>query len=1048
MAALCPLVAVSYAAPSEPARRAAGSLVQQAHGILARRCFQCHSGGSSSPLDLRTREGALKGGKGGPAVVPGKPAESPLYRLVAATEGLRMPPGSPLPAAEQEVLRRWIAAGAQWPGSEESSWWSLRPLRRPAMPRVRRAAWVRSPIDAFVLARLEAQGLSPAPTADRRTLIRRLSFDLIGLPPTPEEVEAFVSDRRPDAYDRLVDRLLASPRYGERWARHWLDLARFAESDGFERDKLRDHAWRYRDYVIRAFNADKPYDRFVREQVAGDVLPDATGESVVATGFLVAGPRDEVGLSQASPVMRARAREDELEEIVAAVGQTFLGMTVNCARCHDHKFDPIPQADYFRLQAALAGVTAGNRPALSGSEQAAREREAQGVRERVADAEAAVDRFDREARKRVRAARGEPAPAEATVRPALRWSFESSTRDEAAGVELRLSGGAAVSGGRLVLSGTAAAESPPLPFELGAKTLEAWVRLADLDQKGGSALTVETPEGGAFDAIVFGERQPRRWMAGSENFRRTQDRSVAPETRAGERVHLAITYAADGRISLYRNGQPYGESYVPEARLHTYPAGSSRVLFGLRHTGARDRLSGEIEEARVYTRALTAEEVAASFREGIEEIPGAELLGALNPAERAERARHQAERDRLMAELKGLQAPPLVYAAVAQTAPKVYLLHRGDVEARGELLSPGGLSAIPGLSADFGLSPDAPDAERRRKLAEWLTHPKNPLTPRTLVNRVWQHHFGAPLAPSPSDLGRSGDLPSHPELLDFLASVFATPAAAGADATERRRDHRGTERQRDRGTAGVRAAALRGPAVASGSKGSRFIPLPSSFIPQEGFGWRVKRLHRLIVTSNTYKQAGRLDPRASAVDAENRLLWRQAPRRLQAEELRDAMLAVSGQLNLEAEGPGFRPFSITISNSHFYNYEDRTGPEYQRRSIYRTVLNGTGVPLLEAFDCPDPSVKTPRRSSTTTPLQALTLLNDSFVLRQSEALAARLEREAGPHPARQVERAYQLLFARAPTAAETGRAVAFAREQGLPALCRVLFNASELVYVR
>ncbi|MGV3719495.1 MAG: DUF1553 domain-containing protein, partial [Actinomycetota bacterium] len=331
---------------------------------------------------------------------------------------------------------------------------------------------------------------------------------------------------------------------------------------------------------------------------------------------------------------------------------------------------------------------------------------------------------------------------------------------------------------------------------------------------------------------------------------------------------------------------------------------------------------------------------------------------------------------------------PKVYAANAVKAPEVFLLLRGDVQTKGEKVVPSALSCVPELPGALSLPADAPDAARRLKLAQWLTDRANPLTPRVMANRVWQYHFGRGLVASANDFGANGDQPTHPELLDWLATEL--------------RDS----------------------------------------------GWSLKRLHRQIVTSNAYKQGGRFDPKAAAMDGENTLLWRRSPRRMDAEEVRDAMLFVSGQLNLQEGGPGFRPFSVVQANSHFYTYEDKIGPEYNRRSIYRTVVNSAAMPLLEAFDCPDPSVKTPRRATTTTPMQSLALLNNSFVLRQSRELAARLKTQCGGDTRRAVALAYRGAFGRPPSAAETHRAASFAAVHGLPALCRVLFNASEFVYVR
>ncbi|MCC2669438.1 MAG: Planctomycete cytochrome [Armatimonadetes bacterium] len=1033
--------AAALAAALAPAPAVADrELPAAAAELLGRRCLQCHGAQKLSGLDLRTREAALHGGGRGTPLIAGKPEESLLYRVISGQAEPKMPPGKPLPPAEQALLRRWIASGAAWPaktGPEEVHW-SYRPIQRPALPQVKNRDWPRNPIDAFVLAKLEVKGLSPAPPADPRTLIRRVYFDLTGLPPTPDEVEAFVRECEREAaapptpkaqhptlgaYERLVDRLLASPRYGERWARHWLDVARFAESQGFERDKVRENAWRYRDWVIRALNQDLPYNRFMQWQVAGDVLPDATRESVTATGFLVAGPWDEVGNLQVSELMKARVREDELEDIVSAVGQTFLGLTVNCARCHDHKFDPIPQKDYYRLAAVFAGVRHGDRSILPPAEKTAHEAEVAALEKRETELTAEAGKLDGEGRQRVLAARagGSATVTAAGPAPVLRWDFEAGTRDLARGIELRLTGGAAVAGGRLRLPGKEArAQSDPLPFPVTAKTLEAWVSLKDLTQRGGSVLTLETDGGGVFDGLVFGERQPKKWMAGSNGFVRTRDLTGPEETSDPVKlVHVAAVYGPDHRVTVFRNGQPYGEGYVPgtegASALQTFAGGKGHLLFGQRHTGAGGDawLNGEIEEARVYTQALTPAEVLASFNAGPANVRPEELLAALSPAERERRKTLDTELSTLREQIRTLRVQPQAYAANPKEPPAVFLLERGDVQKKGEKLAPAGLSVISSLPAQLEGADVPTEGVRRVKFAEWLADARNPLPARVMVNRVWQYHFGRGLAGSPSDFGANGEAPTHPELLDYLAATFVS----------------GNEEMGKRGNA------------------DPISPSPRSPI-SPARRWSLKALHRLIVTSNTYRQGGRLDPRAAAVDSENTLLWRQAPRRLEAEELRDTLLAVSGQLNLQEGGPGFKLFNVLVSNSSFYTFEDKVGPEFNRRSIYRTVVNSGGVPLLDAFDCPDPSVKAPRRGTTTTPLQALALMNNSFVLRQSRELAALLEKEAPVNRPRQLELAYQRAFGRPPTPAERARAAVFVSAHGLPAFCRALLNASELIYVR
>jgi hypothetical protein len=864
-------------------------------------------------------------------------------------------------------------------GAEPESNWALRAVARPAVPQTRNPhSEYCNPIDAFLLARLQRDGLSFAPPADRATLIRRATFDLHGLPPTPEEIAAFVNDPRPDAYERLIDRLLASPRYGERWSRHWLDVARFAESQGFERDKIRDHAWRYRDYVIKSFNDDKPYDRFVREQIAGDLMPESGRDGVIATGFLVAGPYDEAGNSSVSVMLKARIREEELEDMIGTVSQTFLGLTVNCARCHDHKFDPIPQRDYYRIKSVFEAVRHGDRSILTIAE----ERQRRGESARL---EAEIQSRLQSLRTLESTARGAK-PASGPV-PISRWAFNGDARDSVGNLHGTLHGPAVIRNGRLVLNGQGAyVTTPPLSRDLGEKTLEAWIALPNLDQRGGAAISVQTPDGATFDAIVFGERQPRRWMAGSEFFRRSRDHDAPSESAAPkDLVHVAVVYAADDRITIYRNGKLYAGPYRPEgdgSKLRTYHAGAAQVLFGLRHTGAGNGfLTGEIDEARLYDRALSAEQVEASFRAGPASMSADEIRKALSPEERKKWEALRSEVDELRRRVDRLGAVPLGYVANPKPAPPTAVLLRGDFEKKGEVVAAGGLSKLPG--SDFGLTSDAPEAGRRLRFANWVTDPANSLTARVIVNRLWQYHFGRGIVETPNDFGASGGRPSHPELLDWLADEFRSR------------------------------------------------------------GWSIKQMHRLIMLSAAYRQSSRFDPNAAAIDADDRLLWRFAPRRLEAEEIRDAMLAVSGRLNPVMGGPGFQPFKITVFNSTFYDLIDDDRPAFNRRTIYRIGVNSAKDPLLESLDCPEPSVKAPRRSVTTTPIQALGLMNNPFVQRQAKLMAKRLESERDP-----IARAYSLAFGRAPTPAERERAEGLIREHGLQSVCWVLLNASEFLYVK
>ena len=969
--------------------------------VLARHCLDCHNPSEKkSGLDLTSADAAKAGGESGAVISPGRPDDSLLWKHISSDE---MPPKKPLPAAEKQLLRDWIAAGAAW-GTAPTidrfkytsasragyDWWSLRPLSEAQPPQVKDAAWARNPVDRFVLAKLEEKGLTPAPEADRRTLIRRVTFDLTGLPPTAAEIDTFLNDNAPDAYDRLVDRLLASPAYGERWARHWLDVVRFGESNGFERDQLRPGAWRYRDWVIGALNDDLPYDQFVRMQIAGDVLRPDDPAAVVATGFLVAGPYDDAGQKQQSEAMRAVVRADELEELVGATAQTFLGLTVNCSRCHDHKFDPISQVDYYRFTSALSGVRQGERESLSDGGKAAAQKAAAGLDERLGQLKGRLAAMEAPARKKILARRDLQQAAVEAPKPLARWDFDTDLRDAVGSMHGEARGGARVENGRLVLDGKDDyVVTAPLPGTLEAKTFEAWVSLDTLDQAGGGVIAVQVPEGNLFDAVVYGERDARQWMAGSEFFSRTQSFSAPAEDAARDRlVHIAVVWAPDYTISAYRDGRPYGKPYTVD-KVRAFPAGQAQVVFGMRHApaGGNKMLAGTIDRARVYDRALTPEEIARSAGLRDETVSADEIRAELPPTDRAAwealtEATSRLESRRLL--LLGGKA----YAAVPSQPEPTRVHHRGQPGQPREVVPPAGLAALStAVPSDFGLPPDAPEAQRRAKLAEWMTDPRNPLASRVITNRLWHYHFGAGIVDTPNDFGFSGGRPSHPELLDWLA-----------------------------------ADLVRG-------------------------GWSLKRLHRTIVTSATYRQSARVLPAARQTDADNRLLWRKTPVRLEAEAVRDAVLAVAGQLNPAAGGPGYQDFNIRIHNSTFYDAVDHTAFEFNRRSIYRTWARSGTNRLLDVFDCPDPSTLTPRRVATTTPLQALSLLNNPFVLRMADAFAGRLKYEAGEDVRGQIRLAYRLAYAREPEPDELEDGTRFVGEHGLAALCRAVFNSNEFLYV-
>jgi mono/diheme cytochrome c family protein len=966
--------------------------VRDIQPIFSSRCYKCHGPEKQkSGLRLDLKSAALRGGDDGPVIAPGKPAQSKLIHFIAGDdpEKIMPPKGARLTADQVAMLRAWVDAGAPWPDDAKpaqltSDLWSLQPVKEPVLPAVKNGVWARNPVDLFVLAKLETAGLAPSKKADRPTLIRRLSYDLLGLPPSPAEIDAFVADKDPKAYENLVDRLLASPHYGERWGRHWLDIARFTESQGFEYDRIRDNAWPYRDYVINAFNDDKPYDRFVMEQVAGDVLEPVTSDSIVATGLLVCGPWDQAGNAQANATQKLITREEEMEDLVSVVGQSLLGLTVNCARCHAHKFDPIPQEDYYRIKSVLDGVKHGERSLSTPEQLKAREARAAEAAAQVAALQKQIAELDDAARKLVAVDKA------AGPTPFARWDFTADAADSLGGLHGTLEGGAKIAGGRLILNGqTAFLRTGPIPRDIREKTLEAWLILPTAEQGGGGVISLETGNGSVFDAVVFAEREPRKWVVGSNFYSRTRNLGGMDET-PGQRVHVAAVFNADNSIAFYRNGEPYAAAYTPDTPLQTYKAGDAHVLIGKRHTGGGNAfLTAEVEQASLYDRALSADEIAASFKSSGRLVPLPQLLAAMSPEQRARRKTLEKQVQSLRdASAPGIDGLAVAYAGVREQPAPTHRLIRGEVKQPAEVVAPGALSVIRDPSPDFGLAPDAPEAQRRLKLAAWIASPKNPLTARVMLNRLWHYHFGRGIVGTTSDFGASGDRPSHPELLDWLAASF------------------------------VRA------------------------------GWSMKAMHRLIVNSATYRQGSAANEKAAVIDADDALLWRFAPRRLEAEAVRDAMLAVSGQLNPAMGGPSFRPFDVSTFGSAFYAIVDKIGPEFNRRTVYRMNVNSGKDPLLEAFDCPEPSVKTPARRTTTTPLQALGLMNNSFVQRQARGLAERVTTESNGDVPKAIALAYRCALGRAPTADELSGAAAVAKGHGLTSVCWALLNSTEFVYVR
>jgi hypothetical protein len=971
--------------------------------LIAQRCLSCH--GESDPkagLNLSERLAMLSGGESGSVVIPGQPDQSLLWQYI---ESDMMPPKKPLTAQEKDILRRWIADGAVWGSdridpfrfsTEERAgidWWSLQQLSTVAPPPARSIDSSAHPIDRFLDQSLQANGLAMSDEADRRTLIRRLSFDLLGLPPTTDEVQQFVFATSEDAWPRLVDRFLESPHYGERWARHWLDIVRFGESNGFEYDEPRDSFWHYRDWVIQALNQDMPYDQFVRMQLAGDVLHPQDRHAVAASGFLVAGPHNTT--LPANDAMRKSMAQDELEELAGTVGQTFLGLTVNCARCHDHKFDPISQKDYYSFAAAFMGVTHGERKVHVPLTDSQRKRLA-AIDDEIRMASEKRQALEGPTRNLILSERAIDDRSETTPpTPLLHWEFADGLQEINDSIGAMLNGAARIDQGSLIVDGKDSfVATAPIPIEITEKTLEVWIQLDRLDQSGGAAISLQSPDGTVFDAIVYAEREPAMWMAGSNGFVRTQPFHGEPETDAADRfVHLAIVYRSDGTITGYRDGMPYGQSYQSPA-LHTFPAGKSQLVFGLRHSpvGGNRLLAGKISRALLYDRALSAEEVLASAQIRDRTFVSREqLLAKLSPDDRSLYQQLTNRVTALQQEHSAIVASEtrVIYTSLSTPPAVARILKRGEVTSPGPEVSPAGLPAVTTLDSDFGLAIDATDADRRVRMADWVTDDRNALFARVMVNRLWHYHFGQGLVTTPNDFGFNGGRPSHPELLEWLAAEF------------------------------------------------------------QQSGYSLKAMHRLILTSAAWRQSSTLKPEAMTVDADNRLLWRKFPVRLEAEAIRDAALFVSGTLNAEIGGRGYRDVEhYKYRGSNFYRSLEEAQADSFRRTVYRFSPRGGRNSLLDTFDCPDPSSTAPKRAATVTPLQSLSLMNNSLVFRLSDALADRVREQTGGSPERQIVDVYQRVFSRDPTKSEIQQAVAFTADHGLSAFCRVALNSNEFLYVQ
>ncbi|MEZ5942799.1 MAG: DUF1553 domain-containing protein [Planctomycetaceae bacterium] len=1063
--------------------------------LLKTKCVSCHGPlKQEAGLRLDTGELVRKGSENGQVVDLDDPVQSELLRRIASTEEFeRMPPeGEQVTASQQEAIRKWIAAGAHSLASEKpltdpSSHWAFQPLQTEFSPQS---------IDEFIEARLESNDLQFAERAGDVDLVRRLYLDMHGLPPSIEQIDAYASDPAKENWSRLVDNVLSSPRYGERWAQHWLDVVRYADTHGFEVNTPRENAWPYRDYVIRAFNDDKPYDQFVREQLAGDAY-----EEDAATGFLVASAvllPGQIGKDDASIRL---ARQDSIDEIIVGTGGTFLGLTIGCARCHDHKFDPVSQQDYYTLQAFFAGVYYGDRVIR---DEAYRHRVAEKAKvrnqlnsveaelaklESVADTRDVViiddedERFiellqqknghgtNPEGKQRgYRDDVGDHQRLPNLSRSRYTWWNNTSGVDVFTyrpGVEgkyrLWISWGVHGSGvhtrdARYVLDidgdlttkedqqevaradqyypayvTTGETEQAPQWSGLFDAGVHEWTAASKLIVRGGETgtgitadvIVLQASTESAADQTRLKLRQPVSPLKNVERFPPTKAKFVrftSLETiddnkhepcldelevyTAGENpVNVALAerggvptssgnYSNTGRHQLpHINDGQYGNerSWISNEQGKGWvqvefaePHVVDRVVWGRDRNGKfPDRLAihYRIElsvDGENWTTVATDNDrlpMGTPFDELALRIRNASDEAGNNVTTLIEQVAS------LNKQLEELGQHQQVYGGVFRDPEETFVLRRGDPEQR---ISPVG-PAVPEFFGAIDANLES-EQDRRLALANWITRPEHPLTARVMVNRIWQHHFGQGLVNTPSDFGLNGSPPSHPLLLDWLATQFIQS------------------------------------------------------------GWSVKHIHRLILNSRTYQQSSAVNAIAAQKDADCRLLWRFPSHRIEAETIRDSMLAVSGQLNLTMYGSGFNFFKTRGGLSGFPPVEEFS-PNEMRRMIYAHKVRMESVPVFGAFDCPDAGQSMPKRSQSTTAIQALNLFNSDFVLQQAAALAARVQQESSSDAEAQVQRTFRLTLGRAPSSSELATSAEVVKEYDLATLCRVLFNSNEFLFI-
>lgn len=887
--------------------------------IFENRCNYCHGEEEQeSGLRLDSRRGMLIGGDSGQAaIVPGKPDKSYLLEAIRHADGaIAMPPDEDkLPAEEIALITRWIEQGAKWPGqmeavtTQKSDHWSFQPIQRRPVPATSQDG--QNPIDAFLLEKLTEKGLTFSTAADPRTLIRRASLVLTGLPPTREQAEAFLQEYQGDpevAYTQLVDRLLASPHFGERWAQHWLDVIRWAESNGSESNMYRQNAWIYRDYVIRAFNEDKPYDEFLFEQIAGDTVKQGD-----ATGYLVSGPHVPSATVGREPSARRQARADRMDEVLQTVGASAMGMTIGCARCHNHKFDPISINDYYEMAAVFQDVEFGGRyPEMKEDHpRAIRRRE---IITQLEDVRAQLRRIG---------------------------SWEEDW------------------------TGYKEMYFPPQSTQaVRIKFASNFVRLDEIE--------------------IFGTEDPRE--------------NLARDTSGVEVDYSAEITRPASPVTRVNDGEFGNDSWIAQAQKGVAGKPWIQFTFTKPQQVERVRMSSNREDfwETDYLVGLNQ----SSFEPYTVEIQKADgtwqqvfSSSYFNKTQKvkAERASLITELEHLIQQMNNEGPRPSFVGRFIKPA-KTFVFGRGSPENPRDEVFPAGLDELDG---ELDVSPYAPGPQRRVAFAKWLTDSHNPLTARVAANRIWHHVFGQGIVSTPSDFGAAGALPSHPELLDWLAAELMNPTQ-GEPATAK--------------------------------------------------PWSMKHLIRMMVTSQAFMQSSHPHSVGLQADADSRLLWRFPPRRLEAEVIRDSVLLASGNLSHEIGGRSFRIHNVKARYAQ-WEVVDNHGPDTWRRMIYQERMRRVDDQLFTAFDFPDCGQVQPKRPVSTTPLQALNLLNSSFVNEQSERIAERARQEAGDSAPAQIDRCFELILGRDPSETEREACLEVVKTENLALVCRALINTNEFAFL-